>query len=314
MRLAIVASESLQLEALLNAFQELPEPPELELVAVGHDSQSALYGNRTLAFTGLEDFNFSAVDVALLLAESVAAEASLAQLQAADCSVVAWVADADVLKPLIDAGRDVALVDTPVVFALKTAYAQMLNETGEIERLQLNALMPASLFGAAGVSELASQTAKLLNGQSIDEGVFSSQVTFNYFPLASTNFGATYLDQLKLELAECFDQAQLHVNALQLPVFHGLGLMLDVEVAQECELEALRAAFTETEGFELHDSLGDLSGLSFAKAQQDILVGDLFVHEEDKHSLRMFLGFDEAQFGIGKNWVLAGQKLQKSYS
>ena len=313
MSIAIIASESLQLEALLEALSELEQSPELDLVALDHESQSALYAGRSIAFTHLEDYDFSVCDVCMLLAEGVAAQAALSSLLQSDCQVLAWQSDQDALQALDDSRLH--YVATPFVAALNLFQNCVLGPQGiELESIHMTAFLPASLFGQAGVSELASQTAKLLNGQAIDSGIFDSQVTFNYFPLAASHFGASYQSQLTQALQAEFEQSLVQLTALQLPVFHGFSAVLQLELSQPIEQDELLNLLQDSESIDFVDSLGELSGLQFAKAEQQLLLGNIQVNQADEHQLSLMIGFDEAKFGVAKNWLLLLQKLQKSYS
>ena len=309
--IAIVASESLQLEALLDALATLEVPPSLNLLALDHDSQTVLFNGRSVAFERVEGFDFAAIDVCMLLAESVAAEAVASALALADCDIVAWQADADHLAA-IDSDR-LFFVDNPYVAALKLVQqAIMLPCSAEMEMLSMQAMLPASLFGKAGVSELAAQTAKLLNGQAIEDGIFDQQVTFNYFPLSTYAVGESFNQRLASELQAQFEHASIRLRSLQMPVFHGFSAWVSLELSEPLQRDKALEWLRSEQEIVYAESQHQLSAMHYAQAQQQLVVGELRIQNDDAHQCDFLMGFDDAQFGVAKNWLRCLHKSRKS--
>ncbi len=305
MHLSIVTAESLQLEALLESFSELDTPPTIDLVAVNHDSQSALYAGRSLAFEILEDYNFSECDAVLLLTDSVAVSAAVPYLQKSECKVFAWQASATELS-LIDAKR-VTFIANPFVQAL----AQMISALPAdlvVEHAAMTVFLPSSIYAKQGIAELAAQTAKLLNAQTVEHEVFDAQMTFNYFPAKANVIGATFESQLKLELQALFSDAEIFLSAVQMPVFHGYGAQLHIEFSQEISAQAFNEKLQDVEFIELVADDKSVSGVSFANAGNHVLLGNVSQDAAEQHALSCWFGFDEAKFGVANNWISAIMK------
>ncbi|MCK5881381.1 MAG: hypothetical protein KAG18_05845 [Sinobacterium sp.] len=305
MHLSIVTAESLQLEALLESLSELETPPTVDLVAVNYDSQSALYAGRSLAFDVLEDYDFSQCDSVLLLTDTLAVEAVVPYLQAVTCKVFAWQANAGELSAL-DAER-VTFIANPFVQALAQVFSALPNEI-VVEQAAMTAFLPSSVFAKEGVAELAAQTAKLLNGQSVEEGVFGSQMTFNYFPAQARDLTATFERRLRSEMKALFCDADVQLNAVQLPVFHGYGAQISVELSQELSAADFIEAMQEAAFISVPAVGESVSGLSFANAANAILLGNVSQENSDLHRLSYWFGFDEAKFGVANNWISAIMK------
>jgi aspartate-semialdehyde dehydrogenase len=109
-------------------------------------------------------------------------------------------------------------------------------------------LEPASQAGAAGVDELHQQTVSLLSFQELPKKVFDAQVAFNVQGALG--------DEGEVRLAETRERirkdafallgadfgAEVDVNVLQAPVFHGYVISAHVKCAQPASQEDLRAA------------------------------------------------------------------------
>ncbi|MCK5881898.1 MAG: hypothetical protein KAG18_08475 [Sinobacterium sp.] len=302
MHLSIITAESLQLEALLETLGELDAAPKVDLVAVNHDSQSALYAGRSLAFEILEDYDFTQCDAALLLTDTVAVEAAVPFLQKSNCKVFAWAASADILSG-IDASR-ITFIANPFVQALGQVFSALPNEL-VVEHAVMTGFLPSSIYAKEGVADLAAQTAKLLNAQAVEEGVFETQMTFNYFPAVANGIGASFEKNLKRELQALFADAQVRLSTVQMPIFHGYGAQVFVELSQELSAAEFSGKLQGAEFIELVESGSSVSGLSFANAGSHVLLGNISQDKADLHSMSFWLGFDEAKFGVANNWISA---------
>jgi aspartate-semialdehyde dehydrogenase len=302
MHLSIVSAESLQLDALLESLAELEVPPKVDLVAVSHASQSALYAGRSLAFEILEDYDFTACDAALLLTDALAVEATASMLAQSACDVYAWQSSAHLLEG-IEKSR-VHFIANPFVQAIAQIF-EALPKDIIVERAALTALLPSSLYGKEGVEELAAQTAKLLNGQTLEDSLFGSQMTFNYFPGAAVSIGSEFTDSLKRELNALFLEADVFLSTIQMPIFHGYGANVNFEFASELMASDFFEALQSLECFDCLSASESVSGLSFANSGHKILLGNLQQSEDDLLQLSFWLGFDEAKFGVANNWISA---------
>jgi aspartate-semialdehyde dehydrogenase len=302
MHLSIVSAESLQLDALLESLAELENPPKVDLVGISHASQSSLYAGRSLAFEVLEDYDFSVCDAALLLTDALAVEASVSLLADASCKVFAWQSSAHLLEA-IDKDR-VQFIANPYVQAIAQIFEALPSEI-IVERLVMTALLPSSLYGKEGVEELAAQTAKLLNGQALEDGVFGSQMTFNYFPADRNSVVSDFTTGLKRELNALFLDADVILTPIQMPIFHGYGANLSFELASGLTVSDLSEALQGEDCFDVLSHEESLSGLAFANAGHKIIVGHFAQPENDLHQVNCWLGFDEAKFGVANNWISA---------
>lgn len=117
----------------------------------------------------------------------------------------------------------IALVN-PLVRQLYLTLTALLSPEAlsNLKQIVLTQLLPVSFFGQNAVSELASQSATLLNGIQAEPEVFSTQIAFNILP--------TPIDNERLNLSSIKQQLQRLLNNFNLaisihpliaPVFYG---------------------------------------------------------------------------------------------
>ncbi|HEY0757658.1 MAG TPA: Asd/ArgC dimerization domain-containing protein [Acidisarcina sp.] len=137
-------------------------------------------------------------------------------------------------------------------------------------------LEPASEHGRGAMDELHQQTVTLLSFQTLPRDIYDAQVAFNLLPVlgeaAKINLTAT-ADRIRRHyaLVSAGRLPEVGIQLIHVPVFHGYGISLGVELEQAATLEHLEAALS---GDHVDVMLGDAdapSNLSSA-GQDEILV------------------------------------------
>ncbi|MFM2479585.1 Asd/ArgC dimerization domain-containing protein [Celerinatantimonas sp. MCCC 1A17872] len=107
-----------------------------------------------------------------------------------------------------------------VVIMLTHLLKRLANEVG-IESVHVNALMAVSENGQDGVDELASQTARLLNGLPVEPSIYSRQIAFNLLPQgkAQSSVADDIEQQLKLIFSD--QEPMVAAHSVTVPVFYG---------------------------------------------------------------------------------------------
>ncbi|CAA0107351.1 USG-1 protein [BD1-7 clade bacterium] len=315
-KIAVVCQEGLPLDAFLDGLSESAlVDAQVNLVGVTHEaaSSSAMFNGRPLAFGMIDDVDFSDADLIVVLESSLVVEASAAKLKAVSCPVLGFERDLESLGPQ---SFDVAGVGSakviglqqPAVLALK-----LLLPDSQLEGVDVTAFYPVSLFGKAGVNELAAQTARLLNVQPLEHQLFETQMPFNYFPLSAMDQMAELEAHTARELSAAFDTDDVHVKAFQMPVFHGQGLAVSVIMTDEVDLDVLIEAFESNPVVDYRASNKQLSNYEVVQQPGKLMVGDLRKSAVDPHRLDLWLGFDENQFAIGQTLISVAELLLKHY-
>lgn len=325
MRVAVVGAAGLVGEALLDVMVER-DFPVTELIALGRGNagDTVMFRGRPVPVKPLTGFDFRGVDIAFFCAGPDAAEDASRAVEAG-CRVVDigghWRGDASV--PTVVAGvNDPALegLERPLVSSpggLVVALAQALAALAAsgLERVEVVSMEAVSGRGRAGVDELAGQSVRLLNAQSIDKkGVFPAQIAFNVLPQVAA--GGDPEAETALELGRVLDlpPAAFNVTRVQVPVFHGhaaalhLGLRDPLPAARAVRL--LRAAGLEhvtghTPGYPT--PVGDCAG------HDEVFFGRVRNSGASGHGINLWLVADNVRKGAAVNSVQIGEILIKIY-
>ncbi len=139
-----------------------------------------------------------------------------------------------------------------------------LQQSFGVHSAAVTVLEPASERGNAGVDELQEQTVNLLNFQNIETKVFTGQLSFNVLPEAesSKRTEQQIVRQLTALMGGGIPSPLVH--ALQVPVFHGHGFSLFVNLNREPGVEAIRNAFGSDSAFVMHSEMDGPSPVTAA--------------------------------------------------
>ncbi len=315
-RVAIIAQEGLALEALLEQWAETAlSGVDLCLVAAvpSQDVQTAFYAGRPLAFEAIDDMDFSDVALVLVLEKSAVVEANKDVLNRLHCPILGFMSDLSILEPepfnpKVEQKAKVLGLAQPAVLAIKKVLQDV-----RCEAIDVKALYPVSFYGKEGVSELAAQTARLLNAQALEHHVFQSQMPFNYFPMAASLEGQLLEQSLQEQLVQAYDTDDVHATALQMPVFHGVSLLVSVICAEVPDINKLMQYWQLEEDIAYSDSCQTLSNYDLLQLEHRLQLGLVKQSLSDENRLDFWLGFDEAKFGVGKNMITAAEFLLKHH-
>lgn len=176
-----------------------------------------------------------------------------------------------------------------------------VTQTAPVRIASATVLEPASEYGRAALDELHQQTVKLLSFQELPRLVYDTQVAFN----ATPSFG----DSAKFSLATSESRIRRHfallsagrlpevgVQLLHVPVFHGYGISLAVELAAPTSLDHMEAALSG-EHVEIVTAESDPPTNLTVAGQPNILVR-VRPHSKDSETTRFWIwaGLDNLRF------------------
>jgi len=189
----------------------------------------------------------------------------------------------------------------PVAVALALLLGRMaLN--APLRSAAATVLEPASEYGRAAMDELHQQTVKLLSFQELPKQVYDTQVAFNTTPA----FG----DAAKISLAVSESRIRRHyallvgdrlpepdLQLVHVPVFHGYGISLAVEVTQPTSLDQMEASLAGEHVEVVTADADPPTNLSVA-GQPDILVRVRPHNTIDAETtrFRLWAGLDNLRF------------------
>lgn len=330
--LAVVGATGLVGEALLELLAQSGLAfSEVHALASEESSGKRIeFGDRLLKVADAATFDFGRAEVALLavppavslsLAPRVADQGCLALdlsgVWLADPAVPAWCERVGGLDPEVLQQHRVLSVVTgagAVVAEVCQALAAL-----PLQRVGVTSLMPASAGGRAVLEDLARQTARLLNSQDPEPGVFPVQAAFSVLAAGSAGLGSAVLapaQTLQLALGRMASLAALDVQAAcaWAPVFYGGALSLDLGFAEPVSppmvAQLLEEAGLPCEGVEAprqaRSLTADLPGVR-------PLVAELTGQGTESGRLGLWIGYDNVRYAAARKGVQILQLLIKDY-
>ena len=284
-----------------------------------------------VAVRDLAGFDFAEVQLAIFIAGADVAAEFVPRAAAAGCAVVdtssRFRAEPEV--PLVIAGvnpqaldefreRRIVATPGPEVVQLLSALEPLRAAAG-IERLHVTTLLPVSQRGRAGVEELAAQTAALLNGQSIETGIFPVQIAFNVVPDIEGCDASGYTEseqQLAREVRRVWAADELPVQASMASVsaFHGCLQDVYLVPGRALPLAAAQRLLAARPGLRLLDeSDGETPSPVEAVGQGAVLIGRVRESAAEPGALALWVAADNLRLGVAENAVRVAELVVKGY-
>ncbi|MGH8274611.1 MAG: aspartate-semialdehyde dehydrogenase [Gammaproteobacteria bacterium] len=228
------------------------------------------FGSKKVKVEVLDQFDFTGTDIVLSSAGGAISREFAPRAVAAGAIVIdntsAFRYDDDV--PLIvpevnpeqiEVGRKRGIIANPncstiqLVVALKPIY-----DAVGIERINIATYQSVSGAGKKAISELADQSARLLNGLPIESKVHPKQIAFNVLPHIDEFQDNGYTrEEMKLvwETRKILGDPALRVNptAARVPVFYGHSEAVHIETGKKLTAEAARKLFSTAPGIVVLD-------------------------------------------------------------
>lgn len=267
----------------------------------------------------LEDFDFSSVKIAVFATSEEVAKhyihrATEKKVKVIDCSG-AYALDSDV--PLIlngynqqkinEAKNGIIALPSPQVSQLVKAL-QKVSEEHTITRMVVNTYMPASVYGHDAMDELFTQTRKIFMNEPLvdDEKVFKKQIAFNVLPQVGEFIG----DETKFEWALNVEikkilgaDIKIHANCAFVPTFMGIGEFVNVECADEVDIDEIRNVMRDTDGvvvFDKHVDCGYVS-VNDVQGENDVYVSRLRQDISVENGFSFWCVADDLRAGVAQN-------------
>ncbi|SCZ67942.1 aspartate-semialdehyde dehydrogenase [Thiohalomonas denitrificans] len=268
---AVVGATTLVGAAIIESLADRDFPVgQLFLLERGAESSYAQFRGKRVPVKDPDSFDFTHSRIVFLACdEALAAEVAPPAVEAG-CIVIdasgAFDSDPDlpVIVPEVNPeavgdfeARHILVSPSSAAVILALALAPIQRQVG-VTRVNVVSFHAVSGQGKAGVNELASQTAKLLNAQPVETGIFSRQIAFNVLPQVGAPEPGGYNREeraLMDGLRRVFAAPDLGINhtAVQLPLFFGHGMVVHLETHGALSSEELRELYRKTPGIEVSD-------------------------------------------------------------
>nr|WP_314568308.1 aspartate-semialdehyde dehydrogenase [uncultured Pseudomonas sp.] len=327
--IAVIGATGTVGETLVQILEELSFPVGTLHLLAGNNSAGASvpFRGKNVRVREVDEFDFSKVQLAFFAAGPAVTLSFAPRATAAGCSVI----DLSGALPAAQAPQVVPEANAHVLDGLEKPFQlgspspsatnmavvlAPLRGLLDIQRVSVTANLAMSAQGREAVSELARQTAELLNMRPLEPTFFDRQVAFNVLAQVGTPDaqGHTALEKrLVHELRAVLELPLLKISAtcVQAPVFFGDSLTVSLQLGAAVDLAVVNRALDAAPGIELVEEGDYPTAVGDAVGQDVIYVGRVRKGVDDPAELNLWLTSDNVRKGAALNAVQLAQLLIK---
>ncbi len=203
-----------------------------------------------------------------------------------------------------------------MVVALKPIY-----DAVGIARINVCTYQAVSGTGKKGIDEVATQTAKLLNGQPIESKVYPKQIAFNVLPQIDVFLDNGYTkEEMKMvwETQKILGDSSVKVNAtaVRVPVFYGHSEAVHIETLKKINADTVRALLAKSPGVKVvdeHTNGGYPTAVTESSGHDDVFVGRIRDDISHPQGIDMWVVGDNVRKGAALNSVQIAELLVKNF-
>ncbi|CAE6928704.1 USG-1 protein homolog [Pseudomonas marincola] len=328
---AVIGATGAVGEALVQVLEERDFPLKtLHLLgvdeAVGH---SVTFRGKNLRVRAADEFDFANVQVAFFVDEADVTRECLEAVRRGGCAVIdlsaglpagqAPIVVADVNPQVMASLKAPYWVSSPaaVSVALSCVLAAIAGQV-EVTRASVTACLAVSSRDRQGVTELARQTAELLNARAMEPRLFDRQIAFNLLAQVEEpdNSGHGALERrIGNELKTLLTRPQLKVavTCIQAPVFFGDSLNVSLQTEAAVDIPAVCAALDASPAIEYVEPGDYPTAVGDAVGQDVIYVGRVRGGIEDEREVNLWITSDNVRKGTAVNAVQLAELLIKDH-
>lgn len=190
-----------------------------------------------------------------------------------------------------------------------------------IERINVATYQAVSGTGKEAIEELASQTASLLNGKSIETKVYPKQIAFNALPHIDVFQDNGYTkEEMKMvwETRKIFADERIQVNptAVRIPVFYGHSEAINVETREKMTADQARKILKKAPGITVldkHEDGGYPTAVTESAGKDAVFIGRIREDISHPRGLNLWVVADNVRKGAALNSVQIAELLAKHY-
>jgi len=327
--IAVVGATGTVGETLVQILEERDFPiANLHLLASSESAgHSVPFRGKNVRVREVDEFDFSKVQLVFFAAGPAVTLSFAPRATAAGCALI----DLSGALPAEQAPQVVPEANAQVLAGLKKPFQVSspsasattlavvlapLRELLDVQRVTVTASLAVSTQGREAVTELARQTAELLNVRPLEPRFFDRQMAFNLLAQVGTPDaqGHTVLEKrLVHELRAVLGQPALKISVtcVQAPVFFGDSFSVTLTSARPVDLAAVNAALEAAAGVELVEAGDYPTPVGDAVGQDVVYVGRVRSGVDDPTELNLWLTSDNVRKGAALNAVQVAELLIK---
>lgn len=295
--------------------------------------KTVMFNGSSVRVTDLAEFDFSQVQIGLFSAGGSISAEYAPKAAAAGCVVVDNTSqfrqepDIPLVVPEVNpealAGygtRNIVANPNCSTIQMLVALKPIYDAVG-IERINVATYQAVSGTGKEAIEELAGQTARLLNGQSIESDVYPKQIAFNALPHIDSFEGNGYTrEEMKMvwETRKIFDNPDIQVNptCVRVPVFYGHSEAVHIETVDKLSAEEARALLSNAPGVVVMDEREDggyPTAVGDSAGTDPVFVGRIREDISHPRGLDLWIVADNVRKGAALNSVQIAELLTETY-
>jgi aspartate-semialdehyde dehydrogenase len=332
--IAVVGATGAVGEAMLSILEERKFP-----VASIHPLASSRSAGKKIRFAGkeitvrdLSEFDFSQTQVALFSAGGSVSAEYAPKAAAAGCVVIdntskfRYEDDIPLVVPEVNPEkiaehRKRGIIANPNCSTIQMLVAlKPLHDAATITRINVATYQAVSGAGKAAMEELADQTAKLLNGMSIELKIAPKQIAFNAIPQIDVFEDNGYTrEEMKMvwETRKILDaDVQVNPTAVRIPVFFGHSEAVHIETERKLTAAEATRLLKKAPGVEVIDTRkpgGYPTAVTEAAQRDPVFVGRIREDLSHERGLDLWVVADNVRKGAALNSVQIAEVLVKEY-
>ena len=330
---AIVGATGAVGEVMLEILEARDFPVrELYLLASERSEGKKLqFRGKSVTVQNLKTFDFSQVQIGLFSAGGSISAEFAPKAAAAGCIVIDNTSqfrrdeDIPLVVPEVNphkiseyGGRRIIANPNCSTIQMLVALKPIYDAVG-ISRINVATYQAVSGQGKSGVEALATETAKLLNAQPIEQDVFPQQIAFNAIPLIGDIQENGYsMEEMKMvwETRKIFEDELIEVNptCVRIPVFFGHSEALHIETKKAISATQATELLASAPGVEVID---ERLGPDFPTPVRDaagtdpVFVGRIRKDVSTKNGLNLWVVSDNVRKGAALNSIQIAEVLIK---
>lgn len=315
-------------EALIEILEERDFPVEnLYLLASERSAGKRLqFRGRSVRVERLDAFDFGQADIALFSAGGSVSAEFAPKAASAGCVVIdntshfRYDDDVPLVVPEVNPHRVSEFTQRNIIANPNCSTIQMvvalkpIHDAVGIDRINVSTYQAVSGAGAAGVRELAGQTANLLNAKDVEVKVMPVQIAFNAIPHIDTFQDNGYTkEEMKMvwETNKILEDETIRVNptCVRIPVFYGHSEAVHIETKTPISVSHATRLLEESEGVEVLPPEGYPTAVEHASGQDGVFVGRIRQDISHPNGLNMWVVSDNVRKGAALNSVQIAERL-----
>jgi aspartate-semialdehyde dehydrogenase len=291
------------------------------------------FGDKHLTVQDLSTFDFSSVQIGLFSAGAGISEKYAPIAAGAGCVVIdntsqfRYDDEIPLVVPEVNAHaiadyKRHGIIANPNCSTIQMLVAlKPLHDAAGIERINVCTYQAVSGTGKEAIEELASQTAELLNGRSVEARVYPRQIAFNVLPHIDVFQDNGYTkEEMKMvwETRKIMEDESIQVNptAVRVPVFYGHSEALHVETREKLDSVQATELLRNAPGIVVLDERKDggyPTAVSEGATNDPVYVGRIREDISHPRGLDLWVVADNVRKGAALNSIQIAEILVKEY-